>query len=187
MSRMQDALFRKDYDCPNPAVPVPDLSEPDNQEGAHEGCNVETLCESKSCHLRRNPILWVVPNPPTRAGRPTGERTARLKSNRVRSANAPNTRKRSETKKVSALHNESPAGQSLHEENESLAARIRHFQERADLRECLLPGMLGGVSRNACEGWQRQESVRNSRMLAKIKLEPCKNCRYGLESALAKV
>jgi hypothetical protein len=64
-------------------------------------------------------------------------------------------------------------------ESESFSAQIRKFKERADLRECLLPGILGGVSPEACTGWQRQSSVRGSKALAKIKLEPCKKCRFG--------
>ncbi len=186
MSRMQDALFRKDYDCAKPACPLTEMCEADTEERFDKSCHGDTLRESDRRQLKRSPIMWIVHESPTGGDRPAAERTARLKSGRMGSTRAPGTRKRSESRKLSAPGNESPAVQPRQREDESVAAQIRRFQERADLRECLLPGMLSGVSRKACEGWQRQESVRNSRMLAKIKLESCKKCRYGLESALAR-
>ena len=180
MSRMQDALFPKDHDCPKPAVPVADLCEADTQEGSLESCQGDTLRRSDHSKLRRSPILWIVRPFPTRDDRPAAERTVRLKSKRVGGTSPQGTRSRSQNRRLSALRSESVAGKPLQKEDESVAAQIRRFQEGADLRECLLPGMLGRISPKACEGWQRQTSVRNSRMMAKIKLEPCKKCQYGI-------
>ena len=65
--------------------------------------------------------------------------------------------------------------------NDSLDAQIRIFKEREDLRECLIPGMVSGISQKACEGWQRQATARSARFMAKIKLGPCKDCKYFSE------
>jgi hypothetical protein len=180
MSRMQDALFPKDHDCAKPAVPVADLCETDTQDGSLKSCQGDTLRRSDHSKLRRNLILWIVPKSPTRSDRPAAERTARLKSKPVGGTIAQGTRSRSQSKRLSALRKESVPGTPLQKGEESVAAQIRRFQEGADLRECLLPGMLRRISPKACEGWQRQTSVRNSRMMAKIKLEPCKRCQYGI-------
>ncbi len=187
MSRMQEALSRKDCDRAKPAVPVAEPYEADTQEPSSKGYNDNTLSESDYRQLPHSSILWIVRKSPTRDDRPSVERTSRTKSRRVARESAPGTCKRSKNRRVSAPRHGSVTGQPRREESESVAAQIRRFQERADLRECLLPGMVGGVSRKACEGWQRQASVRNSRMLAKVKLEPCKRCRYSLESNPASV
>lgn len=63
-------------------------------------------------------------------------------------------------------------------DGESLDAQIRLFKEREDLRECLIPGMVSGISQKACEGWQRQTTSRSARYMANIKLGPCKDCKY---------
>ena len=66
-------------------------------------------------------------------------------------------------------------------ENDSLDAQIRIFKEREDLRKCLIPGMVSGMSQKACEGWQRQVTARSARFMAEIKLGPCKDCKYYSE------
>jgi len=66
----------------------------------------------------------------------------------------------------------------IQNENDYLDAQIRIFKEREDLRECLIPGMVSGISQKACEGWRRQATARSARYLAKIKLGPCKDCKY---------
>lgn len=71
-----------------------------------------------------------------------------------------------------------PLGQN---ENDSLDAQIRMFKEREDLRKCLIPGMVSGMSQKACEGRQRQITARSARFMAKIKLGQCKDCKYFSE------
>ena len=181
MSRMQDALFRKDYECAKPAMPVAEICDDDTQEPSDKSYQGNALRKSDQRQLGPRPILWIVPNTPAESDRPAAERTSPRKSTRVGRTSARHTRKRSEGRRAPALRNESVAGQPQQKEDESIAAQILRFQERADLRACLLPGMLGRISRKACEGWQRQASVRNSRMLAKIKLESCKNCQYAIK------
>jgi hypothetical protein len=63
-------------------------------------------------------------------------------------------------------------------EEDSVSSQIRIFKEREDLRECLLPGMVGKISQKACEGWRRQATASSARFMSKIKLGPCKDCRY---------
>jgi hypothetical protein len=65
--------------------------------------------------------------------------------------------------------------------NENLDDQIRFFKEREDLRECLIPGMVDGISQKACEGWRRQATARYARYLAKVKLDLCKDCKYVSE------
>ena len=64
---------------------------------------------------------------------------------------------------------------------ESLAEQVKKFQQRTDLRECLLPGMKRGISKQACEGWRRQVLDHSSRLMARVKLDPCKKCRFAQE------
>jgi hypothetical protein len=180
MSRMQEFFSRKDYHCARPAVPVAEPCEADTQEQSDKSPRDDTLGESDYRQLRRSSILWIVRKSPSRDERSSTERTSRLKSPKVARTSTPGTGKRSESRRVSALRHGSVSGQPRQRESESVAAQIRRFQERADLRECLLPGMLARISRKACEGWQRQASARNSRMMARIKLEPCKSCQYCL-------
>ena len=187
MSRMQEALSHKDYDCAKPAVPVAEPSEADTQERSDKRYHSKTIGESDCRRLWRSSIQWIVRNPPTRADRPTAERTSRFKSARVARTGDQGTGERPGSRSVSVPRQESVSGQPRRKESDSVATQIHRFQERADLRECLLPGMLSRITRKACEGWQRQASLRNSRMLAKMKLESCKRCQYALEPDPASV
>ncbi len=179
MSRVQEALSRKDHDCAEPAVPVAEPFEADNQERSDKSCQHGGLGEYEYRQLRRGSILQIVRKSSTGSDRSAAQRTSRLKSPKSARASVLGTCKGSEIGRISAPRHESESARPLQEQSESVAAQIRRFQERADLRECLLPGMLGRISRKACEGWQRQASVRNSRMLAKIKLASCKGCPYA--------
>jgi hypothetical protein len=173
MSRMQEALSRKDYDCARLAVPVAEPCEADIPERSGNRYHDKTLGESDTRQRQRSLIVWMVRNPPTRGNHPDAESISRLKSPGVERTSAPGAWKRSEGRLVS--------GEPLQKESESVAAQVKRFQERADLRECLLPGMLSRISRKACEGWQRHASVRTSRVVAKMKRESCKKCQYSLE------
>lgn len=68
--------------------------------------------------------------------------------------------------------------------NDNLDDQIRVFKEREDLRECLIPGMVGGISQDACEGWRRQATARYARYLSKVKLDLCKDCKYVTEAVV---
>ncbi len=68
---------------------------------------------------------------------------------------------------------------------EAIDVQIRNFMERPDLRHCRLPGMLSRISRQACEGWQRQARFRASKLSVKIKLDPCKKCQFYMQTAAA--
>ncbi len=70
--------------------------------------------------------------------------------------------------------------------NDNLDDQIRLFKEQEDLRECLIPGMVSGISQKACEGWRRQATARYARYLAKVKLDLCKDCKYVNESVVLK-
>jgi hypothetical protein len=67
-------------------------------------------------------------------------------------------------------------------ENDYVDGQIRTFKDREDLRECRIPGMVSGISQKACEGWRRQTTAHSARFMAKIKLSPCKDCKYSSES-----
>ena len=187
MSGIQDALFRKDYDRTKPALPVAEICDADAQEQSEKSYQSDTLSEIDHRRVTGGTVLWIIPKSPIIGDRPAKPRTARLKSTRVGRTNRRGTRKPPQARIVPALGKESVSELPRQEKGESLAEQIRRFQERGDLRECLLPGMVGGVSQKACEGWQRQASLRNSRMLARIKLEPCKKCPYALKPAAARV
>ncbi len=68
---------------------------------------------------------------------------------------------------------------------EAVDAQIKRFMERPDLRHCWLPGMLSKISRQACEGWQRQARFRASKLSVKIKLDPCKKCQFYVQTTAA--
>jgi hypothetical protein len=181
MSRMQEALSRKDYDCAKPAVPVLVPCETDTQERSDMSFHDSTLVESDYRQHRRRSTLTVVGNHPTRGDRPAPPKTSQLKSPGIGRENAPRKCKLSKRRSVHTHRHGAVSGQSLQLQSESVQAQMLRFQARVDLRECLLPGMLSRISPKACKGWQHQASLRNSRMMAKMKLEICKSCRFGLQ------
>lgn len=187
MSQMQEALYRKNNDCAECAVPVLEPCETDTQELSDKRRHESALGESGRRQLKPTSIPRIVRNHATRPDRHAMERTSRFKSLRVTRTSAPGTGKRSENRRIPTHCHESVAGEPLQKQSESIEAQILRFQQRADLRECLLPGMLSRISPKACEGWQQQASVRNSRMMAKVKLEFCRNCRFGLKREPASV
>jgi hypothetical protein len=65
--------------------------------------------------------------------------------------------------------------------NASHSDQIKLFKERLDLRECRVPGMLSKISPAACEGRRKQAEMKNSKFMGKIKLGPCRECRYFAE------
>lgn len=187
MSQMQEALYRKNNDCAKRAVPILEPCEIDTQELSDTRYHDNALGESGRRQLKPTSVPRIVGNHPTRPDRHAMERTSRLKSPRVTRTSALGTGKRSENRRGSTHCHESVAGQPQPKQNESIEAQILRFKERADLRECLLPGMLSRISPKACEGWQQRASVRNSRMMARLKLEFCRNCRFGLKREPASV
>ncbi len=177
MSRMQEALSRKDYDCVKPAAPVAATCEADAQERSDERYDKKTLGESDSRERRRNAILWIVRHSVSKGDRPAPGSTSRLKVPRVAKANSPRARRRPQARSLSIPRQEAVSSPPRQDERESVEAQIQRFQARADLRDCLLPGMLSRISRKACEGWQHQATVRTSRIMTKMKLDPCRKCQ----------
>jgi hypothetical protein len=179
MSQIQEALSRKDLDCTDTAAQVfapPETVAQKRYENKHDKKHVR---ESDCLKLPRGSILLCDRYQSTCADRPKSERASQNKFATMTKAVAAGKSKRSESKSISVPHQHSRSAQTRQNENEPVSAQIRRFQERADLRECLLPGMLSGISPRACEGWQRKSLVRTSKAMAKIKLEPCKKCRFG--------
>jgi hypothetical protein len=187
MSQIQPALFRNDCDCAKPAVPISQMCRADAPDAPDKICGTDTSGEPDRRQHRASSIVSFILKSLDRVDRPATRKAARLKSARVARANALGKGMGSEDRNVCSPCNESVSAQPRPQEDESLAAQIRRFRERTDLRECLLPGMVGRISPKACQGWQRQASVRNSRVLAKIKLGSCKNCQYALEPAPGRV
>lgn len=68
----------------------------------------------------------------------------------------------------------------------SEAAQMELFQQRSDLRKCILPGMLKPISKGACEGWRSSQIKRYSKQMARIKLGPCLACEHFCEPFLLK-
>jgi len=129
----------------------------------------------------RDSGAWIVQHPTSR-GELTGAATNKKHESPIMPQTSslerqrhPHARSRSIRHKVSCRL---PLGQN---ENDSLGDQIRIFKEREDLRECLIPGMVSGISQNACEGRQRQITARSARFMAKIQLGPCNDCKYFSE------
>lgn len=175
MSRMQEAFFRKGYDCTKPHGQFAAACEAVAQEPSSGTCQENTCNQPDRTQSRRNSILWMVRNPRTNGLRPAAKKNTGLISSRT-------ARGRSDCVRVSIPRQEANSPRPREKTDESVSTQIKRFQGREDLRECLLPGMLSKISQKACEGWQRQASVRTSRVLARMKLDPCKRCQYRLEA-----
>lgn len=127
-------------------------------------------------------IAWTVPHPTSADERSGSEKNRKPKSSIIVQAGAPDRKGSSHGRSRSTGLKGScrlPLGR---DQEDSLSAQIRTFNEREDLRECLLPGIVGRISRKACEGWRRQATARSARFMSKIKLGPCKDCKYFEES-----
>lgn len=186
MSRMQDALSREEYNCANPAMPVAVMMEAETLEQTNQA-HTSQQNESNGRSLSRNAILWIVRHPAPREDRTGRSDVSRPKSPRVQRQNYPKARKRHVPGPVSIPRHDISSVQVAKRKEETLAAEIQRFQERPDLHACLLPGMLSKISPNACEGWQRQATHRTSRVMAKMKLDSCRNCPYRLQAEPAHV
>jgi len=187
MSGIQEALFRNDQDCTQPALPISERYEAFTPEMPCRSGRVDTSSELYLGDGRSNSTQCLTLKFRIKPEASGGRRTTRLKSARAAAADTPGKGNRWESRRVPALPDNATSGQPRHTDIESIDAQIRRFRARTDLRECLLPGMVGRISPRACLGWQRQAAVRNSRMLAKIKLESCKKCRYCLDPAPPRV
>ena len=143
----------------------------------------EPNCYEGSDHgrARRDSGAWIGQKPTSRDERNRAETNKKLKLSIMAQTSASEQQRHSQARSRSIRHKvfcRLPLGQN---ENDSLDAQIRIFKQREDLRECLMPGMVSGISQKACEGWQRQATSRSARFLAKIKLGPCKDCKYFSE------
>ena len=186
MSRMQEALSREDYDHANAAVPVAVMFEANTQERSEKRPNHTRQGKSDRGRLSRSDILWIVRHSVPKDDSPGLDKTEQpAQPPKVAKGNPFKARKRPAARSVSFPRDERALVQPGETKRVALAAQVRSFQERSDLRACLLPGMMSKISPNACEGWQRQATVRTSRIMAKMKLDACKNCQYRLEPEAA--
>jgi hypothetical protein len=179
MSRMQEASGAVEYNYAQLANSI--TSEANNQE--RPLCVPERNCYEGSDfgRARRDSGAWIVQHPAPRDEGNGAETNKKLKSSIMAQTSTSERQRHSQTRSRSLRHEvfcRLPLGQN---ENDSLDAQIRIFKQREDLRECLMPGMVSGISQKACEGWQRQASARSARIMAKIKLGPCKDCKYFCE------
>ncbi len=179
MSRMQEASGPVEYNYAQLANSI--TPEANNQE--------RPLCVPKSacCEGRDSgracggSAAWIVQRPTSRVARTGAETNKKPKTPIMPQTSTSERQGHSHARSRSIRHKvfcRLPLGQN---ENDSLDAQIRIFKEREDLRKCLIPGMVSGMSQKACEGWQRQVTARSARFMAEIKLGPCKDCKYFSE------
>ncbi len=179
MSRLQEASGPVEYNYAQLANSI--TPEANNQE--RPLCVPERNCCDGLDFDRapRDSAVWLVQHPTSRNERNGAETNKKLKSPIMPQTSTSERQGHSHERSRSVRHKvfcSLPLGQN---ENGSLDAQIRIFKERGDLRECLIPGMVSGISQKACEGWQRQVTSRSAGFLAKIKLGPCKDCKYFSE------
>jgi hypothetical protein len=179
MSRMQEASGAAEYNC----AQLANLITPEaNNQGRPPGVPEPNYYEGRDLgRAPRDSAVWLVQHPTSRDERNGVETNKKLKSPIMPQTSTSERQRHSQTRSRSLRHEvfcRLPLGQN---ENDSLDAQIRIFKQREDLRECLMPGMVSGISQKACEGWQRQASARSARIMAKIKLGPCKDCKYFCE------
>jgi hypothetical protein len=176
MSRAQEALSLKDYVCAKPEYTVTET-----RRRSEKRDETKPAGELEYRHSHRGALRIVPSGVNTNDGSAPAE-TSKPDASKQQRKSAWRKYQRSAGKRPVIHLYQSAVEESRPTERESLAAQISRFQARADLRQCLLPGMVSGVTAQACEGWQRQASIRTSRLMAKLKLEPCKECPYALES-----
>jgi hypothetical protein len=126
----------------------------------------------------RDSVAWIVHHQTSRDDQNGAETNKKPKSLTAPQTSASKRERRSHARSRSIRDKvfcPLPLGQN---ENDSLDAQISIFKEREDLRDCLIPGMVSGISQRACVGWRRQTTARSSRFMARIKLGPCKDCKY---------
>jgi hypothetical protein len=139
----------------------------------------DDLGDSDRRQPRCGSILRPFPNSFQRADGGSVEKEPRCKSPRATRSNTSRPPRRSDIRIMRPDRTECASPKHSGKDGECRAAQVELFQERGDLRKCLLPGMVSRISPEACEGWQRRVWGRSSRILAKIKLEPCTRCYYG--------
>lgn len=176
MSRMQKAA--SPVGC-NYAQPVNSIkSRSDNGERPPR---ISDPNGSEGHDIGREPtdsLVWIVQFP-TKTDKGNGSLAAKSPIPPVSDRSARDRQRRSPARPRSIRREvsyRSPFGQV---EDTSVDDQIRIFKERADVLKCLIPGMISGISRTACEGWRRQVISRSARYLAKIKLGPCKDCKHS--------
>lgn len=181
MSWMEEASTRQEYHYADLGGPVRCRTRA--EDAPDEGFETENVHEHDELLVQSKRPLWIVPNNGPRGEHPGPARNLPHRSTNLVRARNLGARGRAEARSLSVPREESRCVQFHEKQVESVADQIRRFQENADLRECLLPGMLSKISRKACEGWQRQTTARSSSLMAKIKLDPCRSCQYFLESS----
>ena len=176
MSRMQEASGPPEYSYAQLAKSI--TSEDDNQEQPLRIPDSNRYNGSPFDRARGNSMVLIVQQPSSRDEQNEAETNKGLKSAIRHQTNALERQGRSQRRSRSLRQKVASRLTSGQTENDCLDTQIRIFKQREDLRECLIPGMISGISQKACEGWQHQATARSARYLAKIKLGPCRNCRY---------
>jgi hypothetical protein len=179
MSRMQEASGPVEYNYAQLANSI--MPEANNPE--RPLCAPEPNCyeERDFGRASRDAAVWIVQHPTSRDARTGAETDKKPKSPIMPQTSTSERQGHSHARSRAIRHKvfcRLPLG---HNENDSLDAQIRIFKEREDLRECLIPGMVSGISQKACEGRQRQITARSARFMAKIQLGPCNDCKYFSE------
>lgn len=179
MSETQAASSRQKCNCARTQIPNASHVAPD-ETSAKRG-TIETETEQTRRRVHHHFHTWMLRGLSAEGELPSPRSNLKQGSIDPERSNDPE-RKPGPKWRSRALRRQDHARVAEREEK-SLAEQIRSFQERADLRECRLPGMLSRISRQACEGWQRQTGLYSSQILAKIKLNPCTRCEHFLGSA----
>ncbi len=155
--------------------------EADNQERPSWVPEPNCCAGRESGRAPRDSEVWIVQHPISSDERNGPEANRKLEPPIVDETSAPGRQRHSHARSRSIRHKVFRRLPLSLNENDSLDAQIRIFKKREDLRECLIPGMVSGISQKACEGWRRQAMARFARFMAKIKLGPCKDCKYFSE------
>lgn len=180
MSQLHEILCQVDYQPTEAEVCKHEVPKTCTREYFYDSVGVVDGDRSDSSPHRCRATIRMVHNPETRGGSPISGKPSHVESGKESRRTVAEGRRAPINKKLQVAVHESQSGACLRKLNEPLDAQIIRFQDRDDLRECLLPGMLGRISPRACEGWKREATARNSRAMSKIKLEPCKRCRFGV-------
>jgi hypothetical protein len=181
MSRMQEASGAVECNYGQLANSImPEANNQDCSSWAPEPCCSEGYDFGRA---RRESSVRGDRHPISREDRNGSETNNNAKSSIIGQTRAPDRQRRSHARSRSSRHKIFASLPLVQNENDSLDAQIRIFKEKEDLRECLIPGMVSGVSKKACEGWRRQAIARSAGFLARIKLGPCKDCKYFGESS----
>jgi len=180
MPQLREVLRHVDHQPTKAEVPSRDVPQTPTREYFPERPGVVADNRSNSPRHQCRGAIRMVENPETPSGSRIPGKPSHVEFGKESRRTVVEGSRASTNKRLQVVVHGSQSGGCLRKLDEPFDAQVRRFQDRDDLRECLLPGMLGRISPRACEGWKREAVVRNSRSMSKIKLEPCKRCRFGI-------